>query len=114
MRREKKLSFRGQQYPVPPGYAGLQVELWVSDNSIEILKNNQLLAKFPLDSYILSAERRKTHTRRVAQAGTIGYGGKYYTESYKMAGQQVSVKESADGTTLLIYYQDQLIKELPK
>jgi len=112
--KSNMISFRGQQYVVPPGYAGLQVELWIYDNSLEILRNNQTLATFPIEASAFSPERIVTHERRVAHAGTIGYGGKYYTVSYKMAGQQVSVKESADGTTLLIYYQNQLIKKIPK
>ncbi len=57
---------------------------------------------------------KKKSTRRIAQNGSIGYEGKYYTISYKMAGQQVEVKKSADGSELLIYCQGQLIQQLKK
>ena len=39
---------------------------------------------------------------------------KYYSIDYKMAGQQVLVKETADGLELLIYAQGQLIQRIPK
>ena len=106
------ISYNGSRFSIPPGYAGLQVELRIFANHLEIYRKQQCLTKIDVNPTVLL--RKKTQTRRIAQAGTIGYGGKYYTISYKMAGQQVEVKESADGSELLIYSQGQLIQRLKK
>ncbi|MHA1521638.1 MAG: DDE-type integrase/transposase/recombinase [Promethearchaeota archaeon] len=106
------ISFRGNRFTVPLGYAGLKVSIWITGNTLEIHRNNQCLVSYILKTPIL--DKKGPQTRRIAQSGTIGYRGKYYSISYKMAGQQVTVKESADGTILLIYSQGQLIKQLPK
>ena len=106
------ISYQGERLAIPPGYAGLQVELWRIGQKLEIYRSDQCLVRFDLntDFYL----QKKAHTRRIAQNGSIGYGGKYYSISYKMAGQQVLVKETADGLELLIYAQDQLIQRIPK
>ena len=78
----------------------------------KLYRNQQCLIKIDVNPVVLL--KKKAHTRRIAQNGRIGYGGKYYSISYKMAGQQVEVKESADGSELLIYCQGQLIQQLKK
>lgn len=106
------ISYNGSRFAVPPGYAGLEVELQIFPNSLEIYRKQQCLVKIDVKPVVLV--KKRAQTRRIAQNGRIGYGGKYYSISYKMAGQQVEVKESADGSELLIYCQGQLIQRLKK
>ncbi|MHA2002334.1 MAG: DDE-type integrase/transposase/recombinase [Promethearchaeota archaeon] len=106
------ISYKGSQFQIPPGYAGLRVELRIFENILEVYYKQQCLTKLNVKPPILLL--KKVISRRIAGNGTIGYEGKHYTISYKMAGKQVEVKQSADGSELLIYCQGQLIQRIKK
>ena len=110
--KTNSISYLGRRFPIPPGYAGLKVTLLINTQKCDIFRGDQCIASFVIAPSSFS--KLNSQYRKIAQNGVIGYGGKYYSVSYKMAGQQVRVQETADGSELLIYYQSQLIKRLKK
>ncbi|MHA2000999.1 MAG: hypothetical protein ACTSVU_02780 [Promethearchaeota archaeon] len=113
MSKTNFISYNGSQFQIPLGYAGLRVDLRIFENILEVYYyKQQCLTKLDVKPPILLL--KKVISRRIAGNGTIGYEGKHYTISYKMAGQQVEVKQSADGSELLIYSQGQLIQRIKK
>jgi transposase InsO family protein len=109
--KQNFIHFRGAKYPVPPGFAGLKVELMIYDQKFQLYRDNLLIQEYSLPQYIYSKNRDEI--RLISKNGTFGYKGKYYNLDYKMAGQQIRVSESADGKELHIYYEDQLIRKIP-
>lgn len=105
------ISYHGQQFAIPPGYAGLEVEIWISPSKIDIFRGQQCIISHSKSPS--SSSRNKTQTRKIFYNGSFGYKGKYYYISYKMKGQQILVRESADGQELYIYHQNKLLMKLP-
>lgn len=109
--KQNFIHFQGKKFAVPPGFAGLKVNLLVYDHKFQIYRENSLIIEYSLPQYVCSPDRAQIRT--ISKNGSIGYRGKYYTVDYKMAGRQIRVSESADGKELLIYYATQLIRKIP-
>ena len=106
------ISFKGKGLAIPPGHAGLRVEVRFLDGMLEVYYKDVLLATHVVDPAEL-ADLGPSKTRRVSNAGTIGYKGTHYTVSYKLAGKIVTVREANAGTLLLVYLDGVLVKEIP-
>lgn len=106
------IHFQNQRFSVPIGFAGLLVDLQIYPDFLEIHRKGAFLISHSLDRVIL--DKKSAQTRRIARNGTIGFQGQYYNVNYKRAGQEVTVQESSNGTELLIYYREQLIKRIEK
>ena len=110
--KSNTISYQGHHYAIPPGYAGLEVEIWIKPDNLTIFRGDQCLIEHELSLSFRSTQ--KSQSRKVGHNGMIGFHGKYYYIDYKRSGQQVLVRESADGGELLIYYQNQLITQLKR
>jgi hypothetical protein len=106
------ISFKSKTLAIPRGYAGLRVEVRFLNGMLEVYYKDLLLCTHVMDPAEL-ADMGTSKTRRVSKAGTIGYKGKYYTVSYKLAGKLVTVREANAGTLLLVYLDGVLVKEIP-
>jgi transposase InsO family protein len=110
--KSNTISYNGQHFSIPPGFAGLEVNIWVNPDTIAIFRGEQCIVEHKISPALLS--KRKSQSRKISHNGTIGYEGKHYYISYKMSGQQVLVRESADGKDLLIYHQNQLLTRIER
>ena len=108
--KQNAISYQGIRYLIPPGYAGLKVDLIITDEIIRVSRGNTLIIELQYQKSSINLDSGKIRT--ISQSGTIGYKGNYYNISYKMAGQRVLVRESEDGTELLIYAEGQLIRRI--
>lgn len=74
-------------------------------DKIEIYHREKLLISHP---YRVDIKKSRV-TRKIANSGTFGYKGSYYTVDYKLAGKTVEVQEVNDGQSLLVYLNGILI-----
>jgi transposase InsO family protein len=105
------VSYKGASIAIPPGYAGCQAEVRDFGNVVEVYYHETLLASFPLEFGTGEAGPDRV-SRRVAKNGTIRYKKQYYTVGYKLAGKVVQVQEAVEGTVLLVYLGQRLVKKL--
>jgi transposase InsO family protein len=103
-----EISYKAQKFEVPPGYAGMRVDVIEYEDKIEIYYHENLLITHPYRVKAL----RKRKTRKILHNGTIAYKGKYYNIDYKLAGKTVEVQEINNGQLLLVYLDGLLIKEI--
>jgi transposase InsO family protein len=106
--KQNMISFQGSKYAIPPGFAGLKVTLLIIGEKFRVSRGDELIQEYSILNSPINFRSEKF--RIISQSGTISYNGKKYTISYKMAGQRVLVRESGDGTELLVYARGQLIR----
>ncbi|MBN1802750.1 MAG: transposase [Candidatus Lokiarchaeota archaeon] len=106
--KSNEISYKSQKYALPPGYSGVRVEIVEYDDKIDIYYRDHLVQS---RAYTVPTRKRK-ETRKIANAGTIGYKGKYHTIDYKLAGKTVEVQEINGGKNLLVYLNGVLLKTL--
>lgn len=105
------IAYEGVQLAVPPGYAGMKIEVLHFQDRIELYNKENKLITHPRSPIYLNIGKKGT-TRKIAKNGTIGYGGIYYSIDYKLRGESVNIQESNSGELLLIYLKDKLIKSI--
>ncbi|MGQ4876101.1 MAG: DDE-type integrase/transposase/recombinase [Promethearchaeia archaeon] len=105
------ISYKGQIFEVPPGYARLKVDIFEYEDKIEIYYKEKLLIthQYSLD---IIPKKDKPVLRKIRYNGTISYKGKWYTIDYKLAGKTVEIREINAGKNLLVYLNGILICSL--
>jgi transposase InsO family protein len=106
-----QISYKAQNLAVPPGYVGLEVDIMEYETRIEIYYHENLLISHSFQIQILP-EKERIFQRKVHGNGNIGYKGHVYTVDYKYAGKIVEIRESNGGHSLLVYFNDLLIKTI--
>lgn len=108
-----EIKYKGHQFDVPSGYSGLRINLIEFDGTLEIYYHDQKLCAHPLPDFGQIIINKKEF-RKISKAGVIKYKGSGYSIDYKLAGKKVEVRELNEGSILLIYFQNQLIKQIQK
>jgi len=103
-----EISYKAQKFKVPPGYVGTRVEVIEYEDKIELYYKDNLLISH---SYHVPIHRKR-QTRKITHNGNISYSGKHYSIDYKLAGKTVEVQEINNGTALLVYLNDILLKTI--
>jgi hypothetical protein len=105
------IKFEGQGLTLPPGYAGLKVDLVLTGDQIEIYYKNTLLVSHPYDPDLIQ-ERKKIFVRKINSTGSISWKGKKYTIDYKLRGKIVEIIQTQTENKLEIYYNTIKIKNI--
>lgn len=105
------ISYKAQQFEIPPGFMRAKVEVIEYENRIEIYHKDKLLITHPYQ-VPLSSKKKILLSRRIRVNGTISYKGKEYSIDYKLGGKTVEVQETNQGRNLLVYLNGILIKTL--
>jgi transposase InsO family protein len=105
-----QIQYKAQQFTLPPGFAGLKVNIIEYETKIDCYCQDRCIASFPYQVTIKQILQKIS--RKIGQNGLISYKGKHYMIDYKYAGKRVEVQESNDGQNLLIYFNSILIKTL--
>jgi len=105
------ISYKSQEFELPPGYVRANVDVIEYENKLEIYHNDRLLIIHPYN-VAFCAETPNASTRRIRKNGTIAYKGTSYTIDYKLGGKSVEVQESNNGRELLVYLDGILITKL--
>lgn len=105
------ISYKGQNFDVPPGYALTKVDVIEYEDKLELYFKDKLLITHPY-LILLRAKKNKVKLRKIRKNGTISYNGRWYTIDYKLASKTVEVQETNSGRTLLVYLDGVLIAKL--
>ncbi len=106
-----QISYKGQNFDVPPGYARLKIEVFELEDKLELYYKDKLLITRSYTAAITLKNKSKI-VRKIRPNGTISYMGKWYSIDYKLAGKTVEVQEINNGKTLLIYLNGVLLCSL--
>jgi len=105
------ISYKSQNFDIPPGYALTKVDVIEYEDKLEIYFKDALLITHPY-RVVLKSRKKKVETRKIRKNGTISYKGRWYTIDYKLAGKTVEVQETNSGRTLLVYFNGVLVAKL--
>ena len=108
-----EIKYRGHQFDVPSRYFGLWINLIKFNEILDIYYHDQKLCAHPLPDFgqiIIS----KKEFWKINKVGIIKHKGNGYSIDYKLAGKKVEVQELNEGSILLIYFQNQLFKQIQK
>ena len=108
-----EIKYKGVLFKIPAGYSGMRVDLIEFDENLDIYYLDQKLCTHNLPDFGLHLINKK-EIRKINHSGSISYKGKQYSVDYKLEGKKVEVQESNDGSTILIYFQNQLVKQYKK
>jgi len=103
-----QISYKAQNFEVPPGYALSKVDVIEYEDKLEIYYKDTLLTTHPYQVSIASRKSEKMF-RKIRKNGTISYKGKWYTVDYKLAEKTVEVQEINQGKKLLAYLNGVLV-----
>lgn len=102
----------GHVLPLPPGHAGLHVEVRRYEDRYEVFSGDTLVDTFYKAS--MKDEKSGIASRKVTDTGTFKYKRKAYYVGYKNAGKIIKVQEAINGKDLLVYDGDDLIARISK
>lgn len=105
------ISYKGQNFEIPPGYSLLKVTTIEYEDKLEVYHKDHLITSHPYRVSIKSNKNEKK-VRRIRKNGTISYKGKWYTIDYKLGGKTVEVQETNNGQNLLVYLDGKLVNTL--
>ncbi len=112
VRKTNEIAYKSKMYPLPAGYMGCTVEVREANGHLNVFYKDTPLASHALKPAEVTAAKIPV-TRRVSPNGTIGYGGAQRYVGQKYAGTSVTAWEANEGTTLLVYIDGVLVKEVP-
>ncbi len=108
--KQNIISIEGKKYTLPPGHAGLRVQVRKLEHRFEIYSGNVLVDTIftaPDPSlYDQFAERVISHV------GIFKFKRRTYYVGYQHAGKVVKIQVSAPGTELFVYHGDTLLARL--
>jgi transposase InsO family protein len=108
--KQNIIEIEGHKFQLPPGHAGLRVEIRRYEDRYEVFSGNVLLDTFKKAPQ--NVKDPNAIERKVSAVGTFKYKRRAYYVDYKLAGKVVRIQEAVNGKELLIYDGDDLIARI--